>query len=201
MDIIAYTTLIVSIMVLLLVIVLVFSVPKIRKNTKKVIIRIFKRSIFSSRESRIEFSEKLSNTLFKLSEDKVGAIITVESNEPMDEYIQIGHEINAKFSPELVYCVFYNKKSPLHDGAIIVRDGNIVSISSYFPTSSSSVDVNYGARHRAAIGISELNDSVTFVVSETSGNISIARNGKLTLLPRKITDLDTYVKSIFLSNI
>ncbi len=123
------------------------------------------------------FIDNLSSSLIKLSNDKIGAIIAIECDDSLDFYINIGYKIKADFSPEFIISVFYNKHSALHDGAIIVKNKSIVSISSYFPMTRQLLDVSYGARHRSAVGLSERTDSVIFVVSETSGRISGMKNG------------------------
>ncbi len=144
------------------------------------------------------FNESLLNTLLRLSEHKIGALIAIENEHDLTYYEQSGYEINGTFSPEFVMSIFSNKKSALHDGAIIIRDRRIVSISSYLPMTKNIIDVKYGARHRAAIGLSEKSDSIIFVVSETNGNISYAINGQLHLLPIDRKDIGDAIDIILL---
>ncbi|MGL5246285.1 MAG: diadenylate cyclase [Mycoplasmoidaceae bacterium] len=129
------------------------------------------------------FRESVLNALGRMSEHKIGALIAIENNDDLSFYEQSGYQINGTFSPEFVMGIFSNKKSALHDGAIIIRDRKIISISSYLPMTKNTIDVKYGARHRAAIGLSEKTDALVFVVSETNGNISYALNGLLHVLP------------------
>lgn len=118
------------------------------------------------------FITNFATTLSKLSSDKVGALIVIENKNNLQKYVEIGNEVHSNFLPELVYSIFYNHKSALHDGAMIIRNFEIVSASSYLPLSSRLLPVKYGARHRAAFGIAERTDALAFVVSETTGQIS-----------------------------
>ena len=83
--------------------------------------------------------------------------------------------MDSPFFPEFVYSVFYNHESALHDGAMILRNLRIASLSSYLPVSKRLLPVKYGSRHRAAFGIAERTDALAFVVSETTGTISFMR--------------------------
>lgn len=121
-----------------------------------------------------------------LSENKVGALITFEKDTPLDDYMKNGTMINCPFTPEIVETIFY-EGTRLHDGAIIIKkDSNIISAAAvYYPPSTKVLPGKFGARHRAALGISEVTDSVTIVVSEETGRIAIAHGG---LLDRVKTD-------------
>ncbi|MBR5451866.1 MAG: diadenylate cyclase CdaA [Clostridia bacterium] len=111
--------------------------------------------------------------------DKVGALIVIERNTSLSEIVSSGTVIDAKISPELVCNVFY-PKSPLHDGAMIVRDNKIYAAACILPlTSNKHISKELGTRHRAAIGLSESADAAIVVVSEETGNISLALNGKI----------------------
>ena len=113
-----------------------------------------------------------------LSRTKTGALITIERKTPLDDYIQNGTILNAPFVPELVETIFYDK-TRLHDGAIVVKDGTIVAAAVMYSNSTDEFEGKLGARHRAAIGISKITDSITIVVSEETGQISIAHAGIL----------------------
>ncbi len=112
--------------------------------------------------------------------DKVGALIVFERETKLGEIIGTGTVINAQPSAPLIGNVFFNK-APLHDGAMIIRDGMVYAAGCILPLTSRD-DVNYelGTRHRAAIGLSENSDAVIVIVSEETGQISIACNGVLT---------------------
>lgn len=120
----------------------------------------------------------VTTAVLKLAATKTGAIMTFEKKMPLDSFMQNGTIINAPFTPELVETIFY-VGTRLHDGAIIVRKNIIVAASVYYTPSTKALTGKFGARHRAALGISEATDSVTVVCSEETGRISIAYNGRL----------------------
>lgn len=124
--------------------------------------------------------EKLVNSVVAavdwLSANKVGALITFERDTPLDDFIKSGTVINCPFTPEIVETIFY-EGTRLHDGAIIIKDDLIVAAAVYYPPSTKAIIGKFGARHRAALGISEITDSITIVVSEETGRISIAHAG------------------------
>ena len=98
---------------------------------------------------------------------------------PLDTYIKTGIVVDAEISSQLIKNIF-EKNTPLHDGAVIIRDDRITAATCYLPLSDNkSINKDYGTRHRAAIGISEVSDSLTVIVSEETGKISIARDGIL----------------------
>ena len=102
-----------------------------------------------------------------------------EKNSSLEEFIDSAFEINAPLGNELLSTIFY-PKTPLHDGGVIIRKNKILCAGAFYP-SSDKVDIpkSLGSRHRAAIGISEISDSLTIVISEQTGNVSIAYNGYL----------------------
>ncbi len=121
----------------------------------------------------------LSDCACDLSRERTGALIVVERSSKLGEYIKNGVQINGELSVELMGNLFYNH-SPLHDGAVIIRDGKIAAAGCILPSSkSTSLPKELGTRHRAAVGISEQSDAVVIVVSEETGGISIANNGVL----------------------
>lgn len=115
----------------------------------------------------------------RLSKEQIGALITIEQGTSLSDYIKTGTRINATVSTELL-CSIFVPLTPLHDGAVIIQGNKIACASAYFPPTNLDLPTKYGARHRAAIGISEITDSTTIVVSEETGTISIAEKGKLT---------------------
>lgn len=114
-----------------------------------------------------------------LSRHRIGAIITFERNDTLNEYIDNAFSLDAPLSSELLGSIFM-PPTPLHDGAIIVKDNIIKCAGAYFPPSESDkIPKRMGSRHRAAIGISERNDSLTVVISEETGAISVSIDGYL----------------------
>lgn len=113
-----------------------------------------------------------------LSENKVGALITIERDTPLDDYMKSGTIINCPVTPEIIETIFY-EGTRLHDGAIIIRNDVIVAAAVYYPPSTKPIVGKFGARHRAALGISEVTDSITIVVSEETGRIAISHTGMM----------------------
>ncbi|NLI94281.1 MAG: TIGR00159 family protein [Erysipelotrichaceae bacterium] len=113
-----------------------------------------------------------------LSKTKTGAIITFEKTTPLNDVIKNGTLVNAPVSSEIIETIFY-VGTRLHDGAIVIRDDTILAASVYYTATTKPLNGKFGSRHRAAIGISEITDSITVVVSEETGRISIAAAGEL----------------------
>lgn len=110
-----------------------------------------------------------------------GALIVFSRNSPLKFYAQSGDIINGEISKRLLLSIF-NKNSPLHDGAVILYNGKIVAARCILPISEmDDLPAQYGLRHRAALGMSEVSDSLVLVVSEESGQLALAQNGKLML--------------------
>lgn len=115
----------------------------------------------------------------KMSREMVGALIVFVRDQPLEEYIRTGTPIDALVSEQLLRNIFF-KNSPLHDGAVIIRDGRIVAAGCVLPLSTNrDLPPDLGTRHRAAVGISEVSDAVAVVVSEEKGIISEASGGQL----------------------
>ncbi len=122
---------------------------------------------------------ELIKSIDYLASKKIGALITFEKATSLDEYIATAFPIDAPLTHELLSTIFF-PSTPLHDGAVIVRMNKIVCAGAYFPpTERLDIPKSLGSRHRAAIGISEVSDSLTIVVSEETGTISVAVNGYL----------------------
>lgn len=117
----------------------------------------------------------------EMSDDKIGALIVFENETLLGDIISTGTIIDGKASKELVCNVFY-PKSPLHDGAMVIRNNSVYAAGCILPlTRNNDLSSSLGTRHRAAIGMSEQSDAIVFVVSEENGNISCAMNGQLTV--------------------
>ena len=130
------------------------------------------------------------------SKSRTGALIVFERNSLLNEIAGTGTTLNSETSPALIGNIFFNK-APLHDGAMIIRDGKILSAGCILPlTKSLDVSPDLGTRHRAAIGLSEECDAVVVVVSEETGNISIALGGRLTRDYNRNTLYDRLVELI-----
>ncbi len=127
--------------------------------------------------------ETICATAQRLSDRRYGALIVIEREVPLAEYRETGVRIDAELSPELLLQIFHIN-TPLHDGAAIIVDGRIAAAATVMPLSSSgllsrSPERQMGLRHRAAVGISEVSDAVSVVVSEETGGISVTHNGRI----------------------
>lgn len=140
--------------------------------------------------------KKLVQAAGILSKKKIGALIALQREMGLKNYVESGTIINAQLSTELIEAIFY-PAGPLHDGGIILSlDGSILSAGCLFPlTDSPYIDKSLGMRHRAAVGLSEDSDAVVIVVSEETGGISLAINGKLTK-DLSLDDLYTIMKGL-----
>lgn len=122
--------------------------------------------------------KNVETAVLALSKTRTGALITFEKNTSLKDIMKNGVPVLAPLSPELLLTIFY-PGTRLHDGAVVVHGNEIVAASVFFTPTTKPFAVKYGSRHRAAIGISEVSDSVTVVVSEETGRISFAVNGEL----------------------
>ncbi|MCK4860209.1 MAG: diadenylate cyclase CdaA [Candidatus Omnitrophica bacterium] len=123
--------------------------------------------------------EEIIKAINLLSQQKIGALIIIAKETGLRNYIEAGISLDADLSKELILSIF-NPRSPLHDGGIIVHEGRIASCRCFFPlTDKPRLSKNLGTRHRAAIGLSEESDAICIVVSEETGEISLAIDGKL----------------------
>lgn len=125
-----------------------------------------------------ELANQLVSAVLNLSKTKMGALITIERSNQLTDLLKNGTMINAPVSAALLTTIFY-KGTTLHDGAVVIRDDAILAASVYFTPSTKPLAGKVGSRHRAALGISEVSDSVTIVVSEETGRISFAYKGSL----------------------
>ena len=166
-------------------IVIIFQ-PEIRKALENLGQKNFLTSFFAfdfSKGEIAKFTDKTINELVKacyeMGKVKTGALIVIEDEIVLSEYERTGIAVDGILTSQLLINIF-EKNTPLHDGAVIVRGDRVVSATCYLPlTDSLSISKDLGTRHRAAVGISEVSDSLTIVVSEETGKVSIAMVGEL----------------------
>ena len=166
-------------------IVIIFQ-PEIRKALENLGQKNFLTSFFAfdfSKGEIAKFTDKTINELVKacyeMGKVKTGALIVIEDEIVLSEYERTGIAVDGLLTSQLLINIF-EKNTPLHDGAVIVRGDRVVSATCYLPlTDSLSISKDLGTRHRAAVGISEVSDSLTIVVSEETGKVSIAMGGEL----------------------
>ena len=123
--------------------------------------------------------EEIVRACYEMGAVKTGALIVLERDIVLSEYEKTGIEIDAKISSQLLINIFEHN-TPLHDGAVLVRNDRIQAATCYLPLSDNlSLNKNLGTRHRAAVGISEVSDALTIIVSEETGNVSYAQKGRI----------------------
>lgn len=140
---------------------------------------IFTRSSRTEEDVVTEAIDAIIESVNYMAKRRIGAIITIERETGIGEYAETGIPINGKLTHQLLTNIF-TPNTPLHDGAVIIKDGIIVAAACYLPLSESPlISKDLGTRHRAAVGISEVTDALTIVVSEETGSISGTKNGEL----------------------
>ncbi len=138
-----------------------------------------------------EVVEAVTDAVERLSRSSTGAIIAIERDVPLNDYVESGRELHAKVSGDLLATIF-TPYTPLHDGAVVVRGDSIVGAGCILPLSQTRVeDRSLGTRHRAALGLAEESDALVVVVSEETGSISLAAAGRLVrdLAPGQLRDV------------
>jgi diadenylate cyclase len=171
-----------------IVAVLILFQPELRRTLEKMgHSRLSKMALFQNLSEKEESSntwaapiEAVCDACDDLSATTTGALIVIEKESKLGEQIATGTVINAAASKELFENIFY-PKTPLHDGAVIMRDGEIYAAGCFLPKPQKEESINkaLGSRHRAAIGMSESSDAIVIVVSEETGTISVSENGEL----------------------
>jgi len=144
-----------------------------------------------------KFLDQLANSCYRLAEKRIGALIALENEDTLEEYAQKAVLLNGEFSSELLESIFASG-TPLHDGAVILREKNIIAAAVILPLAEDTTQLakSMGTRHRAGLGLSLLNDSLVIVISEETGKISIARDGIMTR-GVKIDRFKGIIRSIF----
>lgn len=141
--------------------------------------------ILGNREHNMEYKissetvQELVKGCIEMGKAKTGALIVIENTIPLAEYIESGIKVDACITSQLLINIF-EKNTPLHDGAVIIKDNKVVSATCYLPLSqSSNISKKLGTRHRAAVGITEVTDAFVIIVSEETGGISVSYNGTI----------------------
>lgn len=165
---------------------LVVFQPELRKaleqlGSKNIITNILS---FDDGKEDIGFSEKTVNEVvratFEMAKVKTGALMVIERNDSLKEIERTGIEINGLVTSQLLINIFEHN-TPLHDGAVVIRGNRVTAATCYLPLSDNmTISKDLGTRHRAAVGISEVTDSLTVIVSEETGRVTLAEGGKLT---------------------
>ncbi len=165
--------------IIVISVIIVFQ-PELRKALEhlgrgKLLTRFF----LPEQEEGKGILHQLLRAIDELAHTKTGAIMAIERNTGLSEFMESGVGIDAHVDSELILAIF-QKKSPLHDGAMIIQGNRIAAVSCLLPLSETNLsDKRLGTRHQAALGLSELTDALIIVVSEQTGTISVAENGHL----------------------
>lgn len=138
---------------------------------------LFKQKQAYQQETRL--INELDDAIQYMSKRHIGALISIEMETGLEEYIETGIKIDAEVSSQLLINTFI-PNTPLHDGAVIIKDARLAAAAAYLPLSDNpTIPKELGTRHRASVGISEVTDALTIVVSEETGDVSITRNAEL----------------------
>lgn len=167
----------------LIAVVIIFQ-PELRKalenlGEKNIIRNIFNFNKTETKKFTDRTTEELVKATFAMGKVKTGALMVLENEILLNDYIRTGIDIDALVSSQLIINIF-EKNTPLHDGAVIIRGDRVLSATCYLPLSDSmNLSKSLGTRHRAAVGISEVSDSMTIIVSEETGRVSVAQTGHI----------------------
>jgi len=162
---------------IILVIVVIFQ-----NDIRRALIHVGRNPFFADLSFREETQviDELCRGCATLAQRQLGALIVIERETGINDFLEIGVELDAKPSSTLIHSIFHHA-SPLHDGAVVIQRGRITRAGCFLPlTQDPGVSPQYGTRHRAAIGLTELVDAVVIVVSEETGRIAVVVGGKIT---------------------
>ncbi|MDL5377626.1 diadenylate cyclase CdaA [Exiguobacterium mexicanum] len=164
----------------LLGIIIIFQ-PELRRGLEHLgrTSNLFGRTSTSDEDKQRQMIEAIVSSAQYMSKRRIGALIAIERDTGLNEYVETGIRMDSHITSQLIINIFI-PNTPLHDGAMIIQDGKIAAAACYLPLSESPhIDKALGTRHRAAIGVSEVTDSVTLTVSEETGAVSLAIAGRL----------------------
>lgn len=160
--------------VLIILLIILFQ-PEIRQVLEKV--NPFKGYDWRTNTDAPSWIEDLTKACFQMGRRGMGALLVIERTDQVDELLTAGVVVEGNPTPELLLTIF-NKNAPLHDGAVVIRNGKVVSAAKYLPlTTAEDLPKTWGTRHRAALGLTEKSDAWVVVVSEERGEVSLARDG------------------------
>lgn len=159
--------------------IIVIFQPEIRRGLERLgRVSLFSDSENSEREQQEKLVKELDKAIQYMSKRRIGALITLEQKTGLEEYVETGIKLDALVTGELLINIFI-PNTPLHDGAVIIKNNRVQVASAYLPLSDNAmIPKSLGTRHRAAVGISEVTDAITVVVSEETGGVTITRNGQ-----------------------
>ncbi|MED0680640.1 diadenylate cyclase CdaA [Aneurinibacillus thermoaerophilus] len=161
--------------------ILVIFQPELRRALEQIGRgRLFARSSAPDEKIVLDVVEAVVKAVFYMAKRRIGALIVIERETGLSDYVETGIGLTARCSSELLINIFI-PNTPLHDGAVIMRKDMVMAAGCYLPLSENpTISKELGTRHRAAIGLSEVSDAIAIVVSEETGQVSIAINGEIT---------------------
>ena len=173
--------------------IVIIVIVVFQRDIRRVLVQVGRTSFFSRGLGlKEELLEELTKAALQMSKNKTGALIVLERDVGLGDYLDVGIEIDAKVSSEMVLSIF-NPTSPVHDGAAIIRKGRISRVGCFLPLARDpEISKSLGTRHRAALGLTEDTDAVIIVVSEETGEVSLVVNREI------IRDMDagTFLKKL-----
>ena len=176
--------------------IVIIVIVVFQRDIRRALVQVGKTSFFGRGEiSKEDIFEELTKATFQMSEKKIGALIVLEKDVGLGDYLDTGIEVDAKVSSEMLLSIF-NPSSPAHDGAAIIRKARISRVGCFLPlTRDQEISKSLGTRHRAALGLAEETDAVIIVVSEEKGEVSLVADGDVyrdmdaTALQKKLKDI------------
>ncbi len=178
---------------ILLIVIIVFQ-----QDIRRALTRVGKSPFHKQTDVADKELEEIIRTLFYLAKRRIGALVVIERETNLGDFIESGFELDARLTKELLISIFM-PVSPLHDGAVLIAAGRILHAGCILPlTQNPYINKRYGTRHRAAIGLTEETDAVVLVVSEETQEISIVRHGALTKVEDDIS-LANSLRAIFIT--
>ncbi len=162
---------------LILIVIVLFQ-----DDLRRALTHVGKNPFFAgaSAEEEREMVDEIARAASRLAREKVGALIVLERETGLKNFIDTGSRLDARVKGEMLYSIFV-PNSPIHDGAVIIRDGRIAAAGCFLPLSRDpNIDKRYGTRHRAALGITEDSDAIVVLVSEEAGEAHMVKNGRIT---------------------
>lgn len=179
---------------ILLIVIIVFQ-----QDIRRALTQVGKSPFQKATDVADKDLDEIIRSVFYLSKRRIGALIVIERETGLQDYIESGFDLDARLSKELLISIFM-PVSPLHDGGVMINKGRIQSAGCILPlTQNPYINKKYGTRHRAAIGISEETDAVVLVVSEETQEVSVVRHGALTTVSDEMS-LSNSLRAIFIPN-
>ncbi|MBC7690146.1 MAG: TIGR00159 family protein [Methylotenera sp.] len=162
---------------LVLIVIVLFQ-----DDLRRALTHVGKNPFFSgaSAEEEREMVDEIARAATRLARERIGALIVIERETGLKNFIDTGSKLDSKVKAELLYSIFV-QNSPIHDGAVIVTGGRLAAAGCFLPLSKDpNIDKRYGTRHRAALGLTEDSDAIVVLVSEEAGEAHLVKNGKIT---------------------